>query len=101
MTRDTMKGLSLEDLVHGINMERRRNGLSAIAISTRPSSSGEGRTIEIFGGDTLLAKSTHGGALNWFLKGMLVMSGNAPAPRITGGDLNKLGPGSRAISWRD
>jgi len=100
MTRDSMVGMSLEELVHQINAERRRHGLSAIAISTRPSSSGQGRTIEIFGGDTLLAKSTHGGALNWFLKGMLVMSGNAPAPKLSG-SLDKLGPGSRAISWRD
>jgi hypothetical protein len=101
MTRDNMKGMSLEDLVWQINAERRRHGLSAIAISTRLSSSGNGRTIEIHGGDVLLAKSTHGGALNWFLKGMLVMSGNAPAPKITGADLSKFGPGSRAISWRD
>jgi hypothetical protein len=100
MTRDQMTGMSLEQLVHNINRERAKLGLSAIAISTRPSSSGTGRTIEIFGGDTLLAKSTNGGALNWFLKGMLVMSGNAPAPKISG-DLNKLGPGNRAISWRD
>lgn len=101
MTRDTMKGMSLDELVQGINHQRRQAGLSAIAISTRPSSSGTGRTIEIFGGDVLLAKSTHGGALNWFLKGLYVASGNAPAPRISGGDLSKFGPGSRAISWRD
>jgi hypothetical protein len=100
MTRDQMTGMSLQELVHRINRERAKAGLSAIAVSTRPSSSGQGRTIEIFGGDTLLAKSTNGGALNWFLKGMLVMSGNAPAPKISG-DLSKLGPGSRAISWRD
>lgn len=100
MTRDQMQGMSLEALVHQINRERTRQGLSAIAISTRPSSSGTGRTIEIFGGDVLLAKSTNGGALNWFLKGMLVMSGNAPAPKISG-DLGKLGPNNRAISWRD
>jgi hypothetical protein len=100
MTRDQMAGMSLQELVHQINRERAKHGLTAIAISTRPSSSGQGRTIEIFGGDTLLAKSTNGGALNWFLKGMLTMSGNAPAPKVSG-DLSKLGPGSRAISWRD
>ena len=101
MTRDSMKGMSLEELVGAINHQRREAGLSAIAISTRPSSSGTGRTIEIFGGDVLLAKSTHGGALNWFLKGLYVASGNAPAPKISGTTLNNLGPGSRAISWRD
>jgi hypothetical protein len=95
-----MKGMSIDELIHQINIERRKHGLSAIAYSARPSSSGAGRTIEIYGGDTLLAKSTHGGALNWFLKGMLVMSGNAPAPKLSG-SLDKLGPGSRAISWRD
>jgi hypothetical protein len=101
MTREQMQGMSIEELVGKINHQRRQSGLSAVAISTRPSSNGTGRTIEIHGGDVLLAKSTHGGALNWFLKGMLVMSGNAPAPRIKGGDLNNYGPGSRAINWRD
>ena len=101
MTRDTMKGMSLEELVQAINHQRRQAGLSAIAISTRPSSSGNGRTIEIFGGDVLLAKSVSGGAISFFLKGMFCATTNAPAPRISGGDLNKLGPGSRAISWRD
>jgi hypothetical protein len=95
-----MKGMSLEELVQAINHQRRQAGLSAIAISTRPSSTGNGRTIEIFGGDILLAKSTHGGALNWFLKGLYVASGNSPAPKISG-DLSTFGPGSRAISWRE
>ena len=99
MTQDKMMGMSLEDLVAAIN--RGKPSHQRIVISTRPSSSGQGRTIEIHAGDTLLAKSTHGGALNWFLKGMYANSHNAPAPKITGGDLNKIGPGLRAISWRD
>lgn len=101
MTRDTMKGMSLDELVREINHQRRAAGLSAIAVSTRPSSSGTGTTIEVFGGDVLLAKSTHGGALNWFLKGMFSGFGNAPAPKISNfnSDLSKIG--ARAIDWRE
>ena len=101
MTRDTMKGMSLEELVQAINHQRRQAGLSAIAISTRPSSMPGKTTLEVHGGDVLLAKSVSGGAISFFLKGMFCATTNAPAPRISGGDLNKLGPGSRAISWRD
>jgi hypothetical protein len=41
MTRDSIKGMSLEEFVHQINAERRLHGLSTIAISTSPSSSGK------------------------------------------------------------
>jgi hypothetical protein len=100
MSRDEMIGMSLDELVSEINHQRRQAGLSAIAISTRPSSNGEGRTIEIHGGDVLFAKSVHGGALNWFLKGMFAGFSNAPAPKVRNfnADLSKIGV--RAIDWR-
>lgn len=101
MTRDTMLGMSLEKLVSEINHTRRQAGLSAIAISSRPSGSAPGKTtLEVFGGDVLLAKSISGGAINFFLKGMYCAGSNAPAPKISNfnSDLGKVG---RAIDWRE
>ena len=101
MTRDTMLGMSLERLISEINHTRRQAGLSAIAISSRPSSSAPGKTtLEVHGGETLLAKSISGGAISFFLKGMFCASGNGPAPKIS--NLNAgLANVGRAIDWRD
>ena len=101
MTRDKMLGMSLEQLISAINHERRLAGLSAIALSSRPSSSAPGKTtLEVFGGDVLLAKSISGGAISFFLKGMFCAGSNAPAPKISNlnAGLAKMG---RAIDWRD
>lgn len=96
-----MLGMSLERLVSEINHTRREAGLSAIALSSRPSSSAPGKTtLEVFGGDVLLAKSISGGAISFFLKGMFCAAGNGPAPKINNmtASLSNVG---RAIDWRD
>lgn len=100
MTRDQMLGMTLEDLVLSINHQRRKVGLSAIAISTRPSSSAPGKTtIEIFGGEVLFAKSISGGAISFFLKGMMAGFGNAAPPKVSNFNPGQIG--KRAIDWRD
>jgi len=99
MTRDKMLGMSLDELVREINHQRRAAGLSNIAISTRPSSSAPGKTtLEVFGGEVLFAKSISGGAISFFLKGMLAGFGNSAPPKVSN-DFGKIG--ARAIDWRD
>ena len=60
--------MTLAEMIHQINGYRQQVGQPAIEINTRPSSSGSGKTIEVLGNGTVLAKSVHGGAINWFLK---------------------------------
>ena len=82
--------MTLQELVNKINRYRRNmnQNLDDIWIHSRPSSSGGGTTMEIRCGvamtGKLLAKSTNGGALNWFLKGMLTAFQNDAAPSISG-----------------
>jgi len=74
--------MSLAEMIQRINAFRQQVGQPAIELSSRPSSSGSGTTIEILGNDTVLAKSIHGGAIHWFLKGMLSAFQNTPAPKV-------------------
>ncbi len=74
--------MSLTEMIQRINAYRQKVGHPAIELSSRPSSSGSGTAIEILGNDTVLAKSVHGGAINWFLKGMLSAFQNTPAPKV-------------------
>jgi hypothetical protein len=74
--------MSLGEMIQRINAYRQKVGQPAIELNSRPSSSGAGTTIEILGNDTVLAKSVHGGAINWFLKGMLSAFQNTPAPKV-------------------
>jgi hypothetical protein len=60
--------MSLAEMIQRINAYRQKVGQPAIELNSRPSSSGSGITIEILGNNTVLAKSVHGGAINWFLK---------------------------------
>ena len=82
--------MTLQELVNKINRYRRNmnQNLDDIWIHSRPSSSGGGTTMEIRCGvamnGKLLAKSSNGGALNWFLKGMLTAFQNDAAPSISG-----------------
>jgi hypothetical protein len=75
--------MSLAELISKINAFRQNVGQPAIEINTRPSSSGNGTTIEILGGGVVLSKSINGGAINWFLKGMLTAFQNQTAPSIS------------------
>ena len=74
--------MNLAEMIQRINAYRQKVGQPAIELNSRPSSSGSGTTIEILGNDTVLAKSVHGGAINWFLKGMLSAFQNTPAPKV-------------------
>lgn len=74
--------MSLAEMIQRINGYRKKVGQPVIELNSRPSSSGSGTTIEILGNDTVLAKSIHGGAINWFLKGMLTAFQNIPAPKV-------------------
>lgn len=74
--------MTLVEIIQRINAYRKSVGQPAIELNTRPSSSGSGTTIEILGNETVLAKSIHGGAINWFLKGMLAAFQNIPAPKV-------------------
>jgi hypothetical protein len=74
--------MSLVEMIRQINAYRQKVGQPAIELNSRPSSSGSGTTIEILGNDTILAKSVHGGAINWLLKGMLSAFQNIPAPKV-------------------
>ena len=74
--------MTLAETIQRINAYRKSVGQPAIELNTRPSTSGSGTTIEILGNETVLAKSIHGGAINWFLKGMLAAFQNIPAPKV-------------------
>ena len=74
--------MTLVEIIQRINAYRKSVGQPAIELNTRPSSSGSGTTIEILGNETVLAKSIHGGAINWFLKGMLAAFQTIPAPKV-------------------
>jgi hypothetical protein len=74
--------MTLVEIIQRINAYRKSVGQPAIELNTRPSTSGSGTTIEILGNETVLAKSIHGGAINWFLKGMLAAFQNIPAPKV-------------------
>ena len=74
--------MSLSEMVQRINTYWQKVRQPAIELNLRPSSSGSGTTIEILGNDTVLAKSIHGGAISWFLKGMLSAFQNTPAPKV-------------------
>ena len=74
--------MSLAEMIQRINAYRKNVGQPAIDLNTRPSSSGSGTTIEILSDGVVLGKSTHGGAMNWFLKGMLSAFQNIPAPKV-------------------
>lgn len=83
--------MTIQDLINQTNYHRTKIGLQPIFIYSRPSSSGNGKTMEIRCGkessiaeSKLLTKSTHGGSLNWFLKGLLSAFQNDAAPSITG-----------------
>jgi len=80
--------MTLQDLINRINMYRRKLNLPDIWIHSRPSSSGGGNTIEVRTGVALngkmLAKSSNGGAMNFFLKGMLTAFQDDAAPAING-----------------
>ena len=80
--------MTLQDLINRINMYRRKQGLADVWIHSRPSSTGSGNTIEVRIGvalsGKLLVKSSNGGALNWFLKGMLTAFQDDAAPTING-----------------
>jgi hypothetical protein len=76
--------MTLAEMIDRINGYRQGMGLSPVLLNTRPSSSGSGSTIEVLGDDDkmVLAKSINGGAINWFLKGMLTAFRDAPAPQV-------------------
>jgi hypothetical protein len=74
--------MTLAEMIQQINTYRQQVGQPAIELNTRPSSSGSGRTIEVLGNGTVLVKSIHGGAINWFLKGMLAAFQNSPVPMV-------------------
>jgi hypothetical protein len=96
------KPMTLQELLNDINSHRGRAGLPRVELSTRPSSSVPGKTtIEVLtnGGSTMLAKSINGGAINWFLKGMLCGFGTAPAPKVNNFEA-EIGSFRRAIDWR-
>jgi len=91
--------MTLQDLIDRINMYRSKLNLPPIFVHSRPSSLGSGTTLEIRCGEKsqmgyltskeivmnsrLLAKSTNGGALNWFLKGMLTAFQSEAVPSIS------------------
>jgi hypothetical protein len=74
--------MTLAEMIQQINTYRQQVGQPVIELNSRSSSSGSGRTIEVLGNQTVLAKSIHGGAINWFLKGMLVAFQNNPVPKV-------------------
>jgi len=75
--------MTLAEMIDRINGYRQGMGLAPVLLNTRPSSSGSGTTIEVLGDDAaVLAKSVNGGAINWFLKGMLTAFRDSPAPQV-------------------
>ena len=101
MAETTHKGMSLAELLAEINCNRRAARLERITLTTRPSSDGRGTTIEVLTeSGTLLAKSTHGGAINWFLKGMVTGFTNRPAPTVSRFNV-EIGEFARKIDWRE
>jgi len=98
------KGMSLDQLLNLINCTRNSAQLSDIEISTRPSNSAPGKTtIEVWTGKgtTLLCKSTHGGAINWFLKGMVAATSDGPLPTIKITKFDAVNNFERRVAWRD
>lgn len=98
---DHLKERSVNDLVDEINRARRNAGLLPIAVISRPSSSGSGNTLEVRAGNNqeiLFVKSIHGGAINWFLKGMVAGFGNVAPPKVSNFKLPKLGDRSIDLS---
>jgi len=82
--------MTLVEMIQKINAYRQKVGQPAIGLNSRQSSSGSGTTIEVLGNETVLAKSIHGGAINWFLKGMLAAFQNIPAPKVENFDRDLL-----------
>jgi hypothetical protein len=82
--------MTLVEMIQRINAYRQKVGQPAIGLHSRQSSSGSGTTIEVLGNETVLAKSIHGGAINWFLKGMLAAFQNIPAPKVENFDRDLL-----------
>ncbi len=78
--------MTLIEMISLINKHRKVMGLAPIELNSRPSSSGSGTTIEVLGDQVVLAKSVNGGAINWFLKGMLTAFRDAPAPTVSNFD---------------
>jgi hypothetical protein len=75
--------MSLADMISMINANRQKVGQSPIVLNSRTSSSGTGTTLEVLTAEgVVLGKSIHGGAMNWFLKGMLCAFQSAPAPAV-------------------
>jgi hypothetical protein len=101
MPNSPMKGMSLQELLAEINCSRRSAGLERVTLNTRPSSDGRGTTIEVLTeSGTLLTKSSHGGAINWFLKGMVTGFTNRPAPTVSRFNV-EIGEFKRAIDWKE
>jgi len=102
MAASPMKGMSLNDLLMELNCKRRGVGLERVVLNTRPSSDGRGTTIEVLTETgVLLTKSTHGGAINWFLKGMVTGFTNRPAPTVSKFTPVEIGEFSRKIDWKE
>jgi hypothetical protein len=79
--------MSLAEMIRQINTCRSLVGQPAVELNSRPSSSGTGTTLELLSADgTVLVKTTHGGGMVWFLKGMLTAFQNAPAPQVANFD---------------
>lgn len=71
--------MDLVQLLERINHHRETQGLSRISIETRPSRSAPGkRTIEVMGNGDVLKKSISGGAIHFYLAGMLQAYQDAP-----------------------
>jgi hypothetical protein len=68
-----IKGMSVNELIYHINNHRSNLNLPPIHFKVRDNSTPNLniRTSLIMCGDICLAKATHAGSLNWFLKGML------------------------------
>jgi len=96
-----MKGMCINELVVEINRQRARVGLERITLNSRPSSLPGKTTIEVLTENgVLLTKSTHGGAINWFLKGMVTGFSNKPAPSVSKITSAQLGEFNRKINWK-
>ena len=71
--------MKIEEAIFGINLHRKKLGLTPIHMKQRPSHSAPGKiTIEILSGSQVMHKSTHWGAVSPFLKGMLAVFNDKP-----------------------
>ena len=71
--------MKIEELIQKSNYYRKNLNLKPIELFSRPSTSSPGKTtIEVMSDGKVLAKSINGGAINWFLKGLLSAFSDKP-----------------------